>query len=95
MNCIRMGTTFGSILIICSLQSDKTTDMKHSVQSLRFPSLLVALLMAASAHTADYNWENLSSWTATVADRPYSFVLSPDGTKLYLSMQSCSIVFFR
>ena len=36
--------------------------------------------------------ENLSSWTATVGDRQYSFAISSDGTKLYLSIQSGTVL---
>ena len=39
--------------------------------------------------------ENLSSWTATVGNRPYGFIVSSDGTKIYLSMQSCTMLLFR
>ena len=36
--------------------------------------------------------ENLASWTATVGDRKYSFVVSSDGKKLYLSIQSGTVL---
>ena len=40
--------------------------------------------------------ENLESWTATTPSGVHAhFVLSPDGTKLYLSMPQGTVVFFR
>ena len=39
--------------------------------------------------------ENLATWTATTDGRDYRLVLSEDGTKLYLAMQSGTILLFR
>ena len=38
---------------------------------------------------------NLETWTATIGQREYRFFLSSDGTELYLSIQSGSILIFR
>ncbi len=38
--------------------------------------------------------ENLATWTATIDNRPYKVVVSPDGTKLNLSIQSGTILIF-
>ena len=39
--------------------------------------------------------DNLRTWTATVGNREYYFLLSSDGTELYLSIQSGSLLIFR
>ncbi len=39
--------------------------------------------------------DNLRTWTATVGNREYYFLLSSDGKELYLSIQSGSLLIFR
>ena len=39
--------------------------------------------------------DNLQTWTATVGNREYYFRISADGTELYLSIQSGSLLMFR
>ena len=74
----------GSIMANSRLSAFRGYPDPHRV---RFSSsLLVAALAAASAHAADYNW---------TGGRDYRLVISEDGTKLYLSMQSGTILLFR
>lgn len=39
--------------------------------------------------------DNLQTWTATVGNREYYFRISADGTELYLTIQSGSLLMFR